>query len=406
MPDRRTLTELDEWPRHPSIDTFDVVANPSPEWSDGYWFCIGDPDGQVNLITAIRLYHNTNVIDAYAIVSTDDGKQYNLRATRRLRPRIDEIEVGPFWQTIIRGLRTIRLGCRPNPHEVEFDILWESSAPPYDEAPGTRRYVDGRLVGERSNFVQLGDLSGTVRVGGREWTFAVEDGWVGARDHSWGMGHTGVGEKPNQYAAPPLDMGSRPVGWGGPGMRHWALVRFPTRSLYYAFLRNADGTFSASGTGFQGGEGIHSRVDYPYDSGKEGWAYTAVSVQDHEWVDTWPRLKRGRIGLTRPDGGVDRFQIDVVSKPVYMQGGGYWGGWDDGLGRGVFRGEEHVEGEVWDVSHPVKVYDLDGKEVPQRPGGSYAELYARYTNLDDPSEVGLGLLEAVIMGEYEGITSA
>jgi hypothetical protein len=151
---------------------------------------------------------------------------------------------------------------------------------------------------------------------------------------------------------------------------------------------------------------MDSRVDYPYDSGKEGWAYTAVSVQDHEWVDTWPRLKRGRIGLTRPDGGVDRFQIDVVSKPVYMQGGGYWGGWDDGLGRGVFRGEEHVEGEVWDVSHPVKVYDLDGKEVPQRPGGSYAELYARYTNLDDPSEVGLGLLEAVIMGEYEGITSA
>ena len=50
----RRLTELDEWPRHPTIDTFDRVATDSPHWSDGYWFCIGDPEGAVNLITAIR----------------------------------------------------------------------------------------------------------------------------------------------------------------------------------------------------------------------------------------------------------------------------------------------------------------------------------------------------------------
>ena len=90
MSQRRTLTELDEWPRHQTIDTMDMVASPSTAWSDGYWFCFGDPAGEVNLITAIRLYQNTDVMDAYAIVATDDGKQYNLRASRRLRPRIDE----------------------------------------------------------------------------------------------------------------------------------------------------------------------------------------------------------------------------------------------------------------------------------------------------------------------------
>ena len=36
-------------------------------------------------------------------------------------------------------------------------------------------------------------------------------------------------------------------------------------------------------------------------------------------------------------------------------------------------------------------------------GGSYAEVFARYTNLDDAAEVGLGMLEAVIIGEYQGV---
>lgn len=402
---RRVITEADELPRHQTVDTFDTVANPSPEWSDGYWFCIGDPEGEVNLITAIRLYHNTNVIDAYAIASTAEGKQYNLRASRRLRPRIDEIAVGPFQQEIIRGLRTIRLGCNENPHGIEFDILWESTAPPYDEAPVSRHYRDGRLIGERFNYVQVGNLSGRVKIGDKEWNFKVDDGWAGARDHSWGMGQTGVGEKPNPYAAPPLSSSVSRVGWGGPGMRHWGLIRFPDRSLFYAFLKNADGSYSSSGTGFKGGARIHSRVDYAYDTGQDGWAHTDVSVQDHEWVDGWPLLKRGQVNLTRPDGGIDRFQIDVLSRPVYMQGGGYWSGWNDGLGRGVYRGEEFLEGEVWDVSHPVKIYDADGSEIPPMPaGGAYAEVYARYTNLDDPADVGLGILEAAIIGEYEGIS--
>ncbi|MCC4114841.1 hypothetical protein LLG90_05690 [Aromatoleum toluclasticum] len=398
------LTEMDEWPRHQTLDTFDVVANPSPGWSDGYWFCIGDPKGEVNLITAIRLYHNTNVMDAYVIASTGDGRQHNLRASRRLRPAIDDVRVGPFWQRIVRGLRTIEFGCEENRHGIAFDIRWESAAPPYYEAPAVQHFADGRLVSARSNYVQLGYVSGTVRIGDRSWTFGPQDGWVGARDHSWGMGHTGEGEKPNRYAAPPLAAGSQSL-WGSAGMRHWALVRFPERSLFYGFKRNQDGSYSASGTGFQDASTIHSRVDYPYESGREGWAYRDVRIGEHTWQGGFPRLESGRVDLVRPDGGADRFRIDVLSKPVYMQGGGYWGGWNDKLGRGVYRGEDVLEGEVWDVSHPVRVFDLQGNEVPAPPGAEYAEQFARFTNLDAPGEVGLGMLEAAIIGEFDGITN-
>jgi len=403
MSPRRVITELDEWPRHQTIDTFDSIASPTMEWSDGYWFCIGDPAGEINLITAIRLYHNTNVMDAYAIVSTQEGKQYNLRASRRLRPRLDELDVGPFWQELIHPMRTLRIGCRENPHHVEFDILWESKAPPYDEAPGGRFWVDGRLVAERSNYVQSADVSGWIKIGGQEWKFEVGDGWAGTRDHSWGMGGTGTGTQGNPFVAP-LDGGGLTTSFNADGLRHWAVVNFPDRCLFYGFRVGEDGVYTASGTGRQSGEGVHSWTEYAYNSGKEGFAYLGVEAYEHAWEDGFPRLKQGKVAFTRPDGGKDRYQIDVVSEPVQMRGGGYADGWNDGHGRGVYRGEEVVEGEVWDVSHPVNVFDADGNPVkPFGTGPSFAEVYAKYTNFDDPTDVGLGILEAVIMTEYEGV---
>ena len=52
---------------------------------------------------------------------------------------------------------------------------------------------------------------------------------------------------------------------------------------------------------------------------------------------------------------------------VYCQGGGYFGGFDDGLGQGVYRGDYHEEGEVWDVSHPTQVVRSDGTAIRVRP---------------------------------------
>ncbi len=93
----------------------------------------------------------------------------------------------------------------------------------------------------------------------------------------------------------------------------------------------------------------------------------------------------------------------TIGAPVYMQGGGYWDGFTDGRGRGVFRGESHLEHDVWDISHPTVVRDLDGVVIPQR-NGAWAETIAVFENLDDPTEVGLGEFEAVVGGPYPGVT--
>ncbi len=295
---------------------------------------------------------------------------------------------------IVRGLRTLRLGARPNASGIEFDLTWEGASPVFDETPGVIRYDDGRVVRARSNYTQVGHVAGSITVAGRR--FEVGPDWIGARDHSWGVGDTGTANLPS-VAAP-----SGPVGpngaFAGAALRHFGLrqfgwVRLPERTITYRFHHGADGSMSQA----------QSRVDYPIDSGRDGWSYRSMAVADAEFVDGQRRLVRSTVHFTRPDGGVERFAATTRSHPVYMQGGGYWDGFDDRRGRGVYRGEDVLEHDVWDVSHPTIVRDLDGTVLPQR-NGAWAQTVAWFENLDDPSEVGPGELEAVIGGPYPGIT--
>jgi hypothetical protein len=110
------------------------------------------------------------------------------------------------------------------------------------------------------------------------------------------------------------------------------------------------------------------------------------------------RLREGTIALRTPDGDLERFRFTVVGTPVYLQGGGYWQGFDDGRGRGVYRGENHGEGETWDVSSPSQVLDPRGL-FRARPD-AWAETFATLENLDDPAERGTGHLECVISGAH------
>ena len=148
---------------------------------------------------------------------------------------------------------------------------------------------------------------------------------------------------------------------------------------------------------------VESRVDYAYGSERPGWSYAQLAMDGVTFVDGRRRVAGSTLSFTRPDGQVDRFRVRTVGLPVYMQGGGYWDGFDDRRGRGVYRGENVVEHDVWDVSDVTVVRDLDGAVVPQR-NGAWAETVAVFENLDDPGDTGVGEFEAVVGGPYPGIT--
>jgi hypothetical protein len=81
---------------------------------------------------------------------------------------------------------------------------------------------------------------------------------------------------------------------------------------------------------------------------------------------------------------------------VCTQGGGYFGGFDDGLGQGVYRGDYHVEGKVWDVSHPTRVTDSDGRSF------EFDHAWAEnFTRLTCDGQRGLAHFECVVITEAQ-----
>lgn len=370
------LTGADEWPRHQVARTFDSVASDSPHWSDGYYFTASDAAGSASLFTAVRLYANTDVLDGYACVGID-GRQHNLRWSRRLRPAIDDLAVGPLAVEVQVPLERLRTTCAPNPYGISYDLTWTGLHEPYLEAYA-ERWAAGRLTAQRCNYDQCCDLAGWLEVDGRR--LQVDGSWVGVRDHSWGLGRTGG--RPTSAAAPvPPGVGDRSF-----AVRQWVMVRFPRRVVFWQLHQADDGSFSM----------FESRV-LPREEGV-AWSYAAPAGLELRLVPGTRRLREGTVRLRTASGDEERFRFTVVGTPVYLQGGGYWQGFDDGLGRGVYRGEDHGEGEIWDVSSPDRVHDPRGL-FRARPD-AWAETFATFENLDDPAERGTGHLECVVAGEH------
>ena len=71
-----------------------------------------------------------------------------------------------------------------------------------------------------------------------------------------------------------------------------------------------------------------------------------------EFYEGGRRVRRGWFRLTDVEATIREYEFESLGW-VYCQGGGYFGGFDDGLGQGIYRGDQHVEGEIWDVSHPT-----------------------------------------------------
>ncbi len=363
---------MDEYPRHQQGGTFDSVASDSVHWNDGFYFTLGDEATGASLFAALRLYANTDVMDGFACVSLD-GKQHNLRWSRRLRPGIDDLAVGPLRLEILEPLARLRLTCGENPYGITFDLAWQGLHEPYLE-DRIVRYSGGRKVYDRTNYDQCCDVTGTITVAGR--TLDVDPAtWVGVRDHSWGIGRTGG----SASAAIAPDAGRDPR--RGFAMRQWTMIRMPDRVLFWQFHLQPDGSFEPL-----------EAVVIPRDGGQP-WHYVDARAEAVRAGGT-PRAVSSRVDMVRPDGAVDRYELTAVGAPVYLQGGGYHDGFSDRQGRGVFRGEDHHEGEVWEVSHPVDVGDPAGW-FRQRPD-AWAEQFATCVNLDDPADRGFGHLECVL----------
>ncbi len=332
------LSPLDESLFHQIPSTFDHVGTSDPRFFDRWWFAAYDPAGGGAIQLTLAVYSNMNVCDA-GLVVVREGTQHNVRASRSLRPRFSTA-VGPFRVEVLEPLRRLRLVAEPGDgRPVGVDLEWTATMAPEEERPHFHR-VRGRITEEYQRYDQIGEVSGTVTFAdGRRLEVAR---WWACRDHSWGVRQNAGIAEPVTGPTPP----------GGADGYCFSFLFFSTERLA-GHVQIAE-----RGMNREYLTGLIRDVD---GGGRER------RVVDAELdLDLQPGTRRfanATMALTLDDGSPLTLRSEALGPSIAMPGLGYSGGWNDGHGLGVWRGDEFLEHEVWDVRHPVDVIDASGAVI-------------------------------------------
>ena len=356
MAERLTLTAADEYLCHQTVQTFDEVASTDRNWTEKTYIVAYDDTGSVMITVGLGKYTNRNVMDAFAGVATP-GVQYNVRASRELRPDWDKTVVGPIEWHIVDPPKKNRVVLRDNDYGVSYDISFESEYLPIVGAPGRRR-INGITDNHTIRYFQPGTAQGRVTVEGKTYTLSPDRSWA-YKDRSWGVRTmTGVPREGafhlNEESARP-ETGLAPVGAHGPGLLHGYLnLSFQTFAISCLFTQGPDGKAIPSATG--AGEGF---VIFPDESGRPPVAILRADL-DFEF---WPGTRRGKAltGVFHLEDGTSK-RVTCTWKDLvwYFRGGGYFGfrGW----WQGRYMGPYAIAGERLDLRDKAARDELYGCE--------------------------------------------
>lgn len=322
------LTGRDDHLGHQIPTTFDHVYTSDPMWTERLWFTLHDiTTGQVLFDCGLGQYPNKNVQDAFAGVALD-GKQYNVRMSRALRPDSGVAQVGPLSFQVIEGLKRHRLLLEQNESGLSFDIEWAAAFNPHEEDHHYRRRT-GKLVEDLSRYSQLGRAHGTITLpGGKTFTLDPKK-WLGQRDHSWGVRpelRTEEGD-PHKTSLPSY-------------FYNWVTAQFSSFGLHCFFNERAPGNFI-----YLTGE-IVKPLSETADEGLR-----VVSVE-HNW--TWAShpvsqtLAQGELTLTLANGSSKTVHIRTLPARYFLRSGMYgaWKGWY----HGDYKGRYYWEYDIWDLA--------------------------------------------------------
>ncbi len=362
------LTKYDEFLCHQISSTFDHPVTSAREWTERSWCMAHDIKGELILAAGFGYHPNRNIMDAFVCLAVEGKTQYVVRACRELRPRIDEIEVGPFAWDIIEPMRKVRARLGENEHGLSYDITFNATMPPHEEHPPQFFRIRGRVVEDICRFFQVGKPTGWIKVDGQ--THNIDpDSWRTYRDRSWGVRRGAV-----ELMETGVQPGEIPVGL----LYSAASWHFDDWGASYHTREDWDGTPD----NFSGG------IFYPLESGKD-----EVHLDSFEHNFTFrsdvPGLRQvngGNIILNAADGS----QKDVSIRPLgvlYIGTGGYSPANFRGYTHGLWMGPSWMDGFKLDITDPKIIQE-----------STYLDELVCELRCND--EIGYGMTEAVVVGKY------
>lgn len=372
------LLAADEQLTHQIAATFARVSQTDRAWTEKVWVMAAARDGSLSVAFGLGKYVNRNVLDAFAGVSRGT-EQWTVRASRRLSTDPEATLAGPIAYEVIEPLRRVRVRLEPNDVvPIAFDLEIEGVVPPAVEdhevhTSRSRYRIDAEVV----RFHQTGVARGWVEVDGGRVEVA-DDGWVGARDRSWGVRY-GVGQ-------PPEDLEPAPVPPGTAGLVVWSPVTMstadggPPYGLFVYHQRYAGPGWSTGST--------QAAIERP--SGRR--VPLDGLVTELRFDDANRRLLGGRLRFD------DRaYAVEPVSATGFHLGTGLYGGFD-GHHHGEWRGELHVEGE--------HLTGCDAPELAHRVH-QHRDCIVRVTD-EASGDTGVGTMQTIVTGAHPdlGLTEA
>lgn len=326
---------MDDTLWHQLPTPFDHVHTSDPRFYDRYWFAAYEESGRAALQVTMGCYSNMNVMDA-GFVLVHEGRQHNLRVSRSLRPHFVP-ECGPIRVVVVQPLSSFRVGIERGEHAAHGELTWTASLPPEEEHPHFER-LRGRVRQHYARFNQIGSVSGWVRVGGERIEI---DQWWGCRDHSWGVRpRMGV---PEPVTGPKTSLADRGY------IMVFLFFSTPQLAGHINLAERGDEREYLTATL------IDTRSGEP-----QGFGVTDATF-DLDLVPGTRRFRTLGLDLTLGDGNAMRITSEPLGPSIAMPGLGYSGGFRDGRGLGVWRGDLHIENETWEVSHPADVIDEFGE---------------------------------------------
>jgi len=345
------------------VSTFDQPDTSDRAWTEKIWCNVHDTAGKLVLATGLGVYPNRNVMDGYGCVNVENSKQFNIRLSRELRPKIDDLTVGPLSYEVIEPFRKICIAMAENRYGLSYELEFMGLMQPGEEEPQYGR-SRGRVYVNTCRYAQLGRARGWVKVDGETYDID-EESFYAQRDHSWGI-RMGVGAPEQGVQEPDI---ARFAGM----MINWLTFQFKDWGIYCYFIEKADGSIERL-TGVV--------VKTLEDS---AGPVPIVSVEhDFKYHERGARMKSGNVVLTCKDGG--RYELAMRElTTMYLRGGAYVG--YKGVTHGLWMGPSWDDGEQWNVG--------DRKVADEVHGLNDTVVEVRCQD-----EVGYGIIENMIFPPF------
>ncbi|MHB8438357.1 MAG: hypothetical protein ACYDD4_04255 [Acidimicrobiales bacterium] len=206
------LTDFDERFVHQIPEPLSHVGIEHHHWRESYFFVTHGPDVDSDvIIVAMATYLPRDMLDALVLGRIGGEPIFHMH-TRDAAGDPHSSVVGPVSVEVVEPYRELRVVCAAS-GDFEADLRFEARTAAYGLRRGRLLDDDGALLWDQSHMIQSGRYSGFYRRGDRH----VEiDGWLGQRDHSWGVRDHGRVPMWSWYAIQLED--------GMLGVWHWELA--------------------------------------------------------------------------------------------------------------------------------------------------------------------------------------